>query len=158
MTNRFLAHHQLESTAEEFGFNRHIPFEIPVEMSETALPEEDYEFARASTGLGNATLSPVHGALIAAAIVNDGKAYAPRIFPDGFFQKYKPFIQIPSATSQALSLMMRRTITHGTARRSFRGYQHRKELKKAFMGGKTGSLSSKTLQGDCDWFVGFAKE
>ncbi|HLG19611.1 MAG TPA: penicillin-binding transpeptidase domain-containing protein, partial [Bdellovibrionota bacterium] len=63
----------LSEYAERFGFNTPIPFIPAVELSRAEIPREDpMEEARAAAGFGEVTLSPLHGALIAGAVVADG--------------------------------------------------------------------------------------
>src|SRR5262249_52320628 len=88
-----------------------------------------------------------------------GQGYSPRLFNEGEgHEKLAPLIRLTPHTARVLAQMMQRTISHGTARKSFRGYQKSLALRDAFLGGKTGSLNSKELHGHCDWFVGFAKK
>jgi cell division protein FtsI/penicillin-binding protein 2 len=51
---------------------------------------------------------------------------------------------------------MRETVVKGTGRKSFKGF-FRGSYKELDVGGKTGSLTDKTLNGKVDWFVGFAQ-
>ncbi len=54
---------------------------------------------------------------------------------------------------------MKATIYRGTARKEFRGYRRDKILSKLNLGGKTGSIGSRSVNNvRYDWFVGFAEE
>ena len=70
----------LKEEAERFGFNRSIPFAIPVEPSEANIPESAFAFAETGAGFGDVYLSPLHGALIAATIANGGVWRDPTLF------------------------------------------------------------------------------
>ncbi len=151
MTVKHLTAQQLLRAAEQFGFNRPLEFPIPVEPSLIAVPEDPLELARAGAGFGDAFLSPLHGAALAAVAANGGVWRAPVLFED----------QAPSAANErviseahaaALTEMMSETVTLGTARRVFRerGYRVPGAV------GKTGSLADKRPFRDYSWFVGFA--
>lgn len=154
LTQRFLSHNELLDAARQFGFNRNLPFAMTVSQSQAAFSEEPYLFAKDSTGLSENSLSPLHAAVIASTFANGGVGLAPTLFAD---DSPRPFIKISPALSQKLSEMMEKTLTVGTSHRSFRGMSRHPILKNAILGGKTGSLSCKNFQGDCDWFMGFGK-
>jgi peptidoglycan glycosyltransferase len=112
-------------------------------------------------------MSPIQGAMIAAAAINGGKMPAPYVVDsvtsaDGKSvyeaspndQLFRP---IDQETARALSMIMEHTITRGTARREYRDYNSHPILSKLFIGAKTGSLSGDAPQGKYDWFVGFAQ-
>lgn len=158
LTSQYLNPQDLRDTAFAFGFDRPLAFALPVERSQTFLPEGQFAFAKASTGLSENSMSPLHGALIAAAVSNGGRAVSPRLFQDEpTAEKREAFIEIPRTTAFGLATMMKRTITNGTARKAFRGYERNAILSSAEIGGKTGTLTSDELKGHCEWFVGFAK-
>lgn len=108
------------------------------------------------------TLSPLHGAILAATAVNGGNLVAPVIVesltdPYGIpiYVHERPAIS-PAMSEQAsleLKKMMQSTISIGSARKSFRGFkaQHIRA------GGKTGSLTGYKPKGKYDWFVGFGE-
>jgi len=160
LTKRYLNKEILEDMAFQFGFDRPIPFPVEVEISQVPLPDDSYKLAESSTGLGkNITLSPFHGALMAAAIANEGKVDAPTLFLKSFNEeKQDPFIDLDPSTARIIGLMMKRTITRGTARKTFRGWKRSRLLRGSFIGGKTGSLNCENFGGRCDWFIGFGKK
>lgn len=70
----------LRRVARSFGFGEAIPFELPVQPSHVDIPTDDkLEFARTAAGFWHSTLSPLHGALLAAAVANRGEMPAPRL-------------------------------------------------------------------------------
>ncbi|MGA9525800.1 MAG: penicillin-binding transpeptidase domain-containing protein [Myxococcaceae bacterium] len=151
MTVKHLTAQRLLRAAELFGFNRPIDFPIPVEPSLIAVPEEPLALARTGAGFGDAFLSPLHGAVLAAVAANGGVWRAPVLFED---QAPAPAGErvISEAHAAALTEMMSETVTQGTARRVFRerGYRVPGAV------GKTGSLADKRPFRDYSWFVGFA--
>ncbi len=154
----------LRHYSEAFGFNRVIPFDYPLEMSKANIPEESYELARCGAGFGAVTLNPVHAALIAACIANQGLMMKPYLIerihhPNGrLYYQARPEIfarPIQEKTARDLGWMMLRTVEDGTAAKIFRR-QGKLLLQKMSIAGKTGSLRGDHPPGIYDWFVGFA--
>ena len=55
--------------------------------------------------------------------------------------------------------LMTETIESGTGRKTFQGFRQHPVLSRLNIGGKTGSINSRTHEGRrFDWFVGFAEE
>ncbi|MBU2631625.1 MAG: PbpA, partial [Proteobacteria bacterium] len=65
---------------------------------------------------------------------------------------------ISSETAATMIQLMERTISNGTARKSFRGTSKDAVLSKLIIGGKTGSIYNKAHTVKYDWFTGFGKE
>jgi cell division protein FtsI/penicillin-binding protein 2 len=104
-------------------------------------------------------LSPLHAALIAAAVGNRGMAYEPSLIEEVDGQPFAPSASsrlMKEATASALRDMMKYTVTSGTATSSFRE-RGRAVLGDIEVAGKTGSLSNhQRPYKDYSWFVGFA--
>ena len=157
------AEDQLE-WAERFGYNQPIPFELPVEPSVAEFGEDPYDRARAAAGFWHTHLSPLHGAMIGAALANDGVMMEPTIIeryeaPDGrvlMEAEPKVFREVMKPeTAQKLSEMMVSTAETGTARRHF---GHRAAFPNQIeVSGKTGTLSNKDPFLRFTWFVGFGR-
>ena len=77
LATRHLTATELARVGRSFGFDQAIPFEIPVEPSHLDVPADGLEFARTAAGFWHLTLSPMHGALVAAAIANRGQMPTP---------------------------------------------------------------------------------
>ncbi len=155
----------LDMYAGRFFFNRPIPSDLALEISGSEISENaDYELAETASGFTQLnTLSPVHGAMIAAAIVNEGSLVAPYVvkrISDAFNRpqyegKTKILGQVISPYSaEQMKLLMRETVTRGTSRRFFKSLVQNDDFS-ASLGGKTGSLTGKNPNGKCDWFVGY---
>jgi cell division protein FtsI/penicillin-binding protein 2 len=164
VTSHLVGSQTLREYSFAFGFNQPLPFDFPVDMSKAVIPEESYELARCGAGFGEVTLNPLHAALIAAAIGNQGVMMRPYLIEtvrtlegEVLYQaQSKVWTQpISARTAQDLNLMMRRTVDDGTASRTFQRYG-KDLLKKVTISGKTGSLSGNNPPGLYDWFVGFA--
>jgi membrane carboxypeptidase/penicillin-binding protein len=161
---RHLSPKQLEDWAERFAFNTDIPFELSVEQSSADIPGKKLEMARAAAGFWHTYLSPLHGAMIGAAIQNDGVMMKPSLIeqvetPTGrVLTEFQPevFRRVVSAeTAGHMSQMMQGTTTSGTADDYF-------ARRPAFpndvtTGGKTGTLADDNPYLSYTWFVGFAQ-
>jgi cell division protein FtsI/penicillin-binding protein 2 len=156
----------LESYAAAFGFNKLFDFEIPLSPSVFAISDEPYNCAEAACGFNRRTLmSPIHGALIVAAIVNNGKLLEPTLIDaikfsdDLVYQRSAHPLSAPVTpyTAGTLKKMMTVTVASGTASKSFSGYKKDKVLSELTIGGKTGSINNNAEHLKYDWFAGFAE-
>ncbi|MDM8550889.1 penicillin-binding transpeptidase domain-containing protein [Desulfobacterales bacterium HSG2] len=158
----------LEEYADAFGFNQDIDFEIPLAPSVFSISDETYHWAEVASGFNReTTISPLHGALIASAILNQGQMIEPVIIDevrdekgDAVYQgDMVPFNRaITPDASDIMNELMQATIKSGTCRKMFRGYRRDPVLSKLTIGGKSGTISSKDRKSRYDWFVGFAEE
>lgn len=164
----YLDKSQLQQYAGQFAFNRDIDFEIAFPASRFSIEDATYNWAEVASGFNNTTtLSPLHGVLVAAAVVNNGEIVEPtvieRIADTSGETLYrgtsKPMIQaIKPSTAAALNDMMQATVRKGTARKTFRGFRKDRILSQLRIGGKTGSIFNRKHDLRFDWFVGFAEE
>ena len=68
----------LTEYAEKFGFNRRIPFDLPLEVSQIEVPNDSFGLAEIASGFNKRTvISPLHAALLASAAANEGKMPTP---------------------------------------------------------------------------------
>lgn len=165
---KFMHADDLMTYAQKFYFNKDLKADMPVESGKALLTSvEPFHVAEVASGYNNQnTLSPVHGAMIASAIVNDGEMKSPYIVeslmkPDGT-PVYKSMIlslesPISITTAKKLRDLMNETVEHGTSRKSFRELARVKEFSMVEAGGKTGSLNGLSPKGKTDWFVGYAR-
>jgi len=158
----------LAQYAEAFGFNQPIECEIPVVASKAYFSDEPYEWAEIASGFNRkTTMSPLHGAVLTAAIINQGKRMEPSIVDQITDESGKIIYRShPRAVNQAISpeasemlnSLMEATITSGTAKKIFRGHRRDRILSRLQMGGKTGSIDNSDRDARFDWFVGYAQE
>lgn len=161
---RWLNSDELLRYAERFGFNQPVDFEFPVQISQARVENNEASIARTAAGFGDVSLSPMHAALIAAIIANDGKMVAPRIVEkillDGreiyHFRSREIADRITPDTALKLKSMMTKTVENGTSRHAFYTRRGKAYLKDITVAGKTGSLEGDDPQGDYSWFVGMA--
>lgn len=147
-----------------FSFNREIPFDFRLQVSRASVPEEPYEMARTSAGFGDVYLSPVHAALIAAAVGNGGVMMKPFAVaavedPDGR-TSYRPSPAplgrcVSPEIARTLAEMMQMTVTRGTSTKVF-ARNARRLWQDVRIAGKTGSLTGDNPPGMYEWFIGFA--
>jgi len=162
---RWLNVPMLMDYGKRLGFNRPIPFEQPLQVSPMIIEESEMGLARAAAGFGKVGLSPLHAALIGAAIANDGVMMAPCMIdtvlgPEG--EKIYECLprelpsSISSRTASYIQEMMAKTVERGTVRKTFRRRQRNRDLRGVSIGGKTGSLRGKNPKGRYSWFIGMA--
>jgi len=158
MAVKHLDGEELRKAAERFLFNRPI-FDQPMEQSKAEIPDEGLDFAKSAAGFGEVKLSPMHAALIAAAVGNGGVAMEPSLIDAVDGERVEPtgsMRLLNAETAGALRDMMKLTVSQGTATSSFRERQ-RMVLGNIEVAGKTGSMSThKGPFKDYSWFVGFA--
>ncbi|MDW8247345.1 MAG: penicillin-binding transpeptidase domain-containing protein [Sandaracinaceae bacterium] len=165
LADRHLSRERLEQVARRFGFGEALPFELPVGISKIDIPEDRLERARAAAGFWHSHLSPLHGALIAAAIARRGEMPTPSLVErviDGqgrtiYRSHPRVFRRVTSPElAQALAKMMELTVTRGTSRAAFHDAQGRPFIPGVRIAGKTGTLSEDRPYRGYTWWVGFA--
>jgi cell division protein FtsI/penicillin-binding protein 2 len=165
LATRHLTADKLERVGHAFGFESAIPFDVPLEPSHLDVPTDGLEFARAAAGFWHSTLSPMHGALLAAAIANRGIMPAPTLVDRAYDAEgrllpasmARPHSVVDVATAREVGRMMELTTRIGTAKGTFRDKLGRRYLP-IEVAGKTGTLSAETDRGyvGYSWFVGYA--
>lgn len=156
----------LKNFSNRFAYNESIPSEFPVALSKSADPANEYELAEMASGFTqHNVMSAVHGAMIAAAVANDGVMMEPYFLNAAYLKSGKPIYHsepsifktvMTPETAQEVQQLMRETVAAGTSRKSFRGF-FKGKFSELEVGGKTGHLTDKALGGRIDWFVGFAQ-
>jgi cell division protein FtsI/penicillin-binding protein 2 len=156
----------LEETAERFLFNQYVPFLWGLDASVAHIPTGDrLKFAKSAAGFTGTSLSPLHGALIAAAIGNEGLMMAPRLVAraerDGvvlYEAEAKPLGRVVgNEVARDLRTIFAATVEQGSARKFFER-KHEPRIRGVRVGGKTGHLTMK-LNGESahhSWFVGLS--
>ncbi len=165
LADRHLSESRLAQYASAFAFGQRLPFDVRAPAGLAMIPAGRLERARTAAGFWHTHLSPLHGALMAATIANDGRMpwaaivdhvenrsgaivyeHEPRIFRD----------VIPRSTARVVGDMMTRTVTHGTSRRAFFDRKDQPFLPGVSVAGKTGTLSSSNPYRSYNWWVGYA--
>ncbi len=165
LASRHLTAESLGRMGQAFGFGEGISFELPVEPSHLDVPTDGLEFARTAAGFWHSTLSPMHGALLAATIANQGVMPQPtlvdrEVASDGSALELPvamPRRVIAAATAREVGKMMELTTRIGTAKGTFNDKKGRRLLA-VDVAGKTGTLGAETDHGyvGYSWFIGYA--
>jgi peptidoglycan glycosyltransferase len=152
LTHQHLTAERLLAAADALHFNRPFDFPVPTDVSLAVVPLDSLGLATTGAGVGDVYLSPLHGAMLASVAANHGLWRAPVLFEDQVDALGPTERVLSEDQAMALVRMMEETVTHGTARRFFRGPALRTAV------GKTGSLADKAPlpYRDYTWFVGFA--
>nr|MCU0609506.1 penicillin-binding transpeptidase domain-containing protein [Chitinispirillaceae bacterium] len=162
----FAGRRSLEEYSARFGFNTAIPFELATDSSHVSVPDDStYAMAELASGFNRETMiSPLHGALIASAMVMGGSMPCPHLVDsvvriDGrVLYKSEPSTwrtPVSPATAAEMRAMMQRVVMKGTAKKSFCALNRSAWSRELDYGGKTGSIGEDSL-GKIDWFIGFA--
>ncbi len=151
--------------AKALGFERDIPFELPLERSPAHIPAEPRERAKVAAGFWHVDMSPLHGATMASIFAREGVLQPPHLVaqvlaPDGSDQTPPlPNIErtLPKEAARGVGSMMVATTTEGTARKSFKDQNGVPYIANVKVAGKTGSLTGKKAPAlNYNWFVGYA--
>jgi len=157
----------LDDFAERFYFNRRINFEMPVEMSRFDSPGDDiFHLAEKASGFNSETrISPLHAAMMAGAVANEGVLMEPSLIKEAFDQNNAVYYRNnPTAIGAVMNRhlvpelkeMMKTAISRGTARPSFRDQRYQRILSRLKLGGKTGTINDEHDR-KVDWFIAFAE-
>lgn len=156
---------KLTRYASAFGFGQTLPFDTKPEPSRLDVPAEPVEFARTAAGFWHMHMSPLHAAMIASTVANQGRMMRPYIIDRIEDDKGHPVARtepelhrtvIERRTAEQLARMMRTTVTHGTARKTFYDDHGNPFLPGIEVAGKTGTLSKERPYRGYTWWVGFA--
>ncbi len=159
----------LNEYANRYMFNQEIPCDFPVDMGVAYVPPgKGFEMAEVASGFNKTNrMSPVQGAMIAAAVANDGEGVVPFIVRNVKNEKGESLYAgttlssgnvMTKESSEKIRELMERTVTSGTSRRSFRPIVKDRKFREIEMGGKTGHLTGDNPAGRTDWFVGYAQD
>ena len=154
----------LTNYVERFGFNRLLPFDLPLDISQADIPSDDFLYGRTAAGFGHVRMSVVHAATMVSGIANYGVMPRPSLVdtihsPSGkisYERSEKPIGTMlqPDTAIEVLD-SMEASVTHGTSRKSFTLAKN-SPLAGVRVGGKTGTLSGNDPSGVNHWFVGAA--
>jgi len=152
--------------AERFLFNRSIPFDLPVAESTYRIPTGEFGLAEIASGFNKETrISPLHGALLAAAAANDGVVMKPSLVDsvadasEKTLYRARPALlvsPISRGTAGYLRNLMQMTVRKGTCRRSLGRLLRKKEFRGIAFGAKTGTINDRTDRYKYDWLMAYA--
>ncbi|HRO66447.1 MAG TPA: penicillin-binding transpeptidase domain-containing protein [Pseudobdellovibrionaceae bacterium] len=162
-----LSPEDINEYATRYMFNQTIPADFPVESGVALIPtEKSFELTEAASGFTrNNRMRPVQGAMIAAAVINNGRMVMPHLVKSMKTADGEPVYEaeiidngsiMSASSSEKVRELMEETIVSGTSRRSFRPLVRDRNFRDLEMGGKTGHLTGDNPRGRVDWFVGYA--
>lgn len=158
--NESLSQNALREAAEAVGFNKPLAVNFGYSQSRFSLTGADTAFEKAATsiGQGRTLTTPLHMAMLAAAIANDGISMEPYLIEYARKQngqvkdRNMPVIGetlMTEAEAYQLQELMEGVLDFGTAVSL--------PEKGLIVGGKTGTAQNETAA-DHSWFMGYAKD
>jgi cell division protein FtsI/penicillin-binding protein 2 len=161
-----LGQEALNEYADRFFFNQMIPFDYPTSASRIDVPEHDFGLAEIASGFNKQTLiSPLHAALLAAVVVNNGEMVTPWLVQHVTNQGGETLYQaeckmqeppIRSNTAAELRVLMNDAVVSGTSRSAFSKIRRKRKFKSLILGAKTGTINDEQDQYKYDWITAYA--
>lgn len=152
-------------SANRFGFNQALFPGIPAKESRSSNPQNNHDLMLMGAGLDHEVkISPLHAAVMMAAIANGGRMMAPGLTDriiDGKGASKEQFTPheirslVSPETAASLTRMLSSTVTRGTSRRAFHDRRGRPRLN-VDIAAKTGSINGTDPRGHYSWFAAFA--
>jgi len=153
-----LGQDKVRSTAEAFGIDdRGFTMPLPVAGSTVGAIADQAQLATASIGQQNVQITPLQGAMIAAAVANRGTLMKPYLVdqvraPDlTVIDQTDPSVMghpVSSSVAGQLTQMMTSVVDNGTGKKA--------KIPGVQVAGKTGTAQTDPENNDNSWFVGFA--
>ncbi|MFP3910839.1 MAG: penicillin-binding transpeptidase domain-containing protein, partial [Desulfobacteraceae bacterium] len=119
-----LGRERMTACAEKFHFNEIIPFDLPLQRSVVEVPSHEFGLAEIASGFNKMTrISPLHAALLAATVANDGIMMKPWLIKRVFGENSELLYQneperlgaaMTRHTAQNMKTLMQSTVTSGT--------------------------------------------
>ena len=149
---------KLQQTGERLLFNKILPLSLEHSKSQLLLKQNstDEELAATYIGQGKTLVTPIHMAMLAASIANEGILMKPYIIDYSKDKKgHVKTKNLPEYVSQMMSTedakqlekMMVQVVENGTGAKA--------KVDGMYSGGKTGTAQNETDR-DHSWFIGFA--
>jgi penicillin-binding protein A len=150
---------------QRYGFNQTLLTGTPAKASRAGEPQSDRGLKLMGAGLDHEVkISPLHAAVIMAAIANNGQMMSPGLTDrvvdarGAVKQSYTPQELrrlVSPETAAALTRMLSSTVTSGTSRKAFHDRRGRPRLH-VDIAAKTGSINGSDPKGHYSWFAAFA--
>lgn len=148
----------IENISRDFYFNRDIPFSLLVSTS--IFPQEslnDAQLAATSIGQGQLLVTPMHMALIAATIANDGTMMEPYLVQEVRMNSQRLVEDnTPTKLTSPLTTDMAQRIKELMIQVVETGTGTNAKITGISVAGKTGTAQNEREGEDHAWFIGFA--
>jgi penicillin-binding protein A len=154
------------SSVERFGFNQPLIPGTSIPPSRAEPPQNDMELMLMGAGLGREVkISPLHAAIMMAAIANNGVMMLPSLTTEIKNGKGETiFTQTPQTarqmvspeTAAQLARMLSTSVRTGTSRKAFHDRRGRPKLAAITVAAKTGTIDGKDPAGHYSWFAAYA--
>ena len=152
-------------SVRKFGFNQALLPGTPAKESTASDPHGNHELMLMGAGLDHEVkISPLHAAVMMAAIANGGRMMAPGLtenmvdasgtVKDAYTPREIRRL-VTAETASSLTRMLSSTVTSGTSRRAFHDRRGRPRLD-VEIAAKTGSINGTDPKGHYSWFAAFA--
>lgn len=149
----------LKNTSEQLLFNKELPLSIPYSKSSYSMESgaETWQILQTSIGQGQTQITPIHNAMMTAAIANGGTLMKPYLIDrvesvgGDVVKKFMPQSYgnlMTAEESAALTEYMQTVVTNGTGSAL--------RTKNYTVAGKTGSAEFEKAKETHAWFIGFA--
>jgi peptidoglycan glycosyltransferase len=142
--------------AEEFQFNKNIPFELPLNKSSVSInTNSNPDLAQASIGQGRVLASPLQMALVAATIANNGvmmrpyiekSIYSNKLLPTGGKSSEELATPLTPEINSKITYLMESVVNSGTGTAA--------HIDGVRVAGKTGTAETNDVTHA--WFIAFA--
>jgi cell division protein FtsI/penicillin-binding protein 2 len=156
----------LMTSVERFGFNQALMPGTQLQQSRAGIPQNATELQLMGAGLVHEVrITPLHAAMMIAAIANDGVMLVPSLAKEirngkgEVISSGKPVILrrlVSSETANDLSKMLATTVSSGTSRKVFHDRRGRPLLASVQIAAKTGSINGTDPAGHYSWFTAYA--
>jgi peptidoglycan glycosyltransferase len=161
-----LSRDKLEAAYRKFMFNRRLEFDLPVAESVFTVPDQEFSLAEAGSGLGGARVSPLHVALVSAAVQNKGVMMRPYLVDR--IERGKELIRkaepaplsepMTKDTADKVALLMEGTIEQGGTGYNGFGKPMLDQGLRRDVPAKTGTVYGACKSLKVTWFVGFVAD
>ena len=163
-SNTYFAHiadmlgaEKLKETAESFYFNKEIPFDIPLSESTLLKRKDRNNVAAVGYGQGDTLTTPLHMALIAATVANDGVMMQPYVVREAKTESNETvYSATPKILTRSISPAAAARVTEMMCACVSEGTGTGARISGITVAGKTGTAEVGGNKADHAWFIAFA--
>lgn len=154
-----LGREKLQKTAENFYFNRSIPFDLPLSKSSLLKNHSRNNVAAVGYGQGDTLTTPLHMAMVAATIANDGVMMQPYVVDKAHTAEGEQiFAASPKILTRSISPMAANRVEEMMCACVSEGTGTGAQIPGIRVAGKTGTAEVGGDKKDHAWFVAYAPQ